>query len=171
MKKIITILLFSMVNKLSYSQTINFTVSEFQNLPDTCIIFIGALWCSPCIEKQNVLEDFLKFHKNIPYFVVYDKMKYTKEKRESLIKNQSLNTDYLLDAKYYQSGGVISVVSPKKAIKKFYIDLSSKGYSIIKDEDLWFGNCIIKKKNDIIILKSDKTPAIFVEKILKVYKD
>ncbi len=171
MRKITFFLLFCLLSKLSYCQTINFTVSEFQNLPDTCIIFISALWCSPCIEKQNMLEDSLKFHTKIPYFVVYDKMKYTKEKRESLIRNKSKNTDYLLDAKYYQSGGIISVVSPKKAIKKFYIDLSSQGYSILKNEDLWFGNCIIKKKNNIIILKSDKTPEIFVEKILEVYKN
>lgn len=173
MKKITTLLFTSFSVLLSFSQSKNITAHELKTMPDNSIIYISALWCSPCIEKQNMLEDSLK-NKVVNYMAIYDKMNFTESKKNKLIKIQNSKSSkiFLIDEKYYAARGkVIQIKSPKKALKNFYKDLEMENFQISKERPLWFGDCIVKTGNTLKIISSEKkTKVEFVNAILNSVK-
>lgn len=170
MKRILIFACFNFIFFLGYSQSKNVTAKFIKTLPENSIIYLGALWCAPCIEKQNILEDSLKFNKR-NFFVFYDKLSFSIKKQEKLLPNSNTSDIFLLDNKYYASGGIIQIESPKKAIKRFYEDLISEGFTIIKEKTLWFGDCIIKEKNNLIIITgSKKEKSLFISTVLSKSK-
>ena len=167
MKKAFTLSTFLLSFLFSNAQSTNITAKYLKSLPDSSIIYIAALWCSPCIEKQNILEDSL-LNRKANYYTFYDRMSFSEEKKRKLIKNNKDQQLLMLDSRYYDSKGLIQIVSPKKAIKKFYKDLEKENFKIVKEDELWYGDCIIKIGNRITIISGSKISKIdFVNFILK----
>ena len=167
MKIILSFLFFLLSVNFSNAQSIIVSAKYLKSIPDSSIIYIGALWCSPCIEKQNMLEDSL-LNRNINYYTFYDGMSFSPEKKLKLIRNNKDQLLLILDPKYYESKAMINFVSPKKAIKRFYVDLQNENFNIVKERNLWFGDCIIKLGNNLTIISGEKIlKTDFVNLILK----
>lgn len=144
------------------------TSAYFDQLPEKAVVYMGALWCSPCVAKQNMLEDSLVSRK-VAYFPVYDYLGFNHEKAKKLIRRYDSTSIVILDPKYRAKQKSIQVNADAKRFKMLSAELKSKNYKLIGSSEFHFGNCLVKVGKNLYIISNGKgTPVKAVDEMIKL---
>jgi hypothetical protein len=151
------------------AQTRKVTARDFDNFPDTALVFLAALWCSPCVEKQNYFEQAFQKHPELPYIAIYD-TRYYNDKRKAALKYTPEGELLFWADHYYTPVRVRKIIEQTNPLIYLVPELESMGYKIVNKHKIWYGQGLIKRGRTIYIdYKVEKDKRIYVKRILKEF--
>lgn len=153
----------------THAQQVSITARDFEKLPDTTLIFLAALWCSPCVEKQNYFEATVKDYPNIPYVAIYDKKYYNEKRHEKMLKHTPAGPLYFWADAYYTPIRKSKLIYETNPLKWLVTDLEKHGYTVKGKEKIWYGQAMLKQGKDIHIFTQKDQPRKYVPIVLKTF--
>lgn len=164
---LIIICIFAHLN--AHAQQVFITAKDFEKLPDTTLIFLAALWCSPCVEKQNYFEATVKDYPNIPYVAIYDTRHYNEKRHAKVLKHTPPGPMYFWAAPYYTKIQKSKLMYETNPLKWLVPDLEKHGYTVKGKEKIWYGQAMLKQGKNIQIFTQKDQPRKYVPIVLKTF--
>lgn len=166
MKQIFIILTFFICSRCQ-AQQVFITAADFDKLPDTTIVFLAALWCAPCVEKQNYFEATVKAYPKLNYVAIYDTRYYNEKRHVKMLKHSPPGPYYFWGEAYYVPFQKTKFISEINPLKRLVPDLEALGYRVINKEKIWYGQAMVKRHKEIYIYTYKDQPRQYVPKVLK----
>ncbi|HRN79301.1 MAG TPA: hypothetical protein PKY29_08430 [Ferruginibacter sp.] len=168
MKQLLVIICF-LVQLNTHAQQVFITARDFDNLPDTALVFLAALWCSPCVEKQNYFEATVKEYPKIPYVAIYDTRYYNEKRHAKILKHTPPGPMYFWAEPYYTKIQKSKLMYETNPLKWLVPDLEKHGYTLKGKEKIWYGQAMLKQGKHIQIFTQKDQPRKYVPLVLKTF--
>lgn len=156
--------------KIQAQQKQEIFAADFHKYPDTCVIFVGALWCLPCVEKQYYLEQFREKYPDFPYFVLMDHDWYSDERYERIFQRKpDMNFLKFIHQSYYKDKNKSDIIVRIDPFHFFKLDLQKQGFKFEPGKKGYYGMLLFKNGKNIEVFRYDAKPYEYVLEFFKRY--
>jgi hypothetical protein len=133
------------------------------------VVYLTALWCSPCMEKLQPVIDSFGNKENTELIVVFDFYGMSPAMYQKLATKFDTSFFRVLPFKYYPPAkpALIRINPSNKVFKAFYADFNKVHGTNYNMDSLWVGMAIVRNVNGIEIAKGDVVSALLADIKLK----
>lgn len=119
------------------------------------IVYLSAVWCSPCMKKIPAIVNNFKNYKDYKLVVIFDKYGLSNKSLNTIKRMVDSTNLYTLSSKYYSDKtGFISINPWKKVVKNIVADYNRSISPNIIEDDFWFGKALVINQDSVYITNS-----------------
>lgn len=168
MRKLILFVIAALLGMHTNAQMQKIRAKDIKDLPDTALIFMAAMWCGGCLEKQKLFEEVHSEQPSLPYYAIYDPRGYTEAKRKRILKH-SPDSILVWRTDYFKNDGKVMKTKKELPILTLIAEWEANGFKVVNKNKLWYGHALIKYGNTIYVQSGSKNFRKYVAGVLKKF--